>query len=409
MGHGHKEDSRPNPKALGAIALAAAALCLLALMAMRGGLTKDAGLRVEVTPANASVRIARLEIGAQSLSTAEWPKQAAEKGVVTFERLPRDAKVTVVATAEGFSQSVASATLKPPTKEDPYTVVKIKLAPQQGIVTVLTEPEGATVYLRNKSHGKSPALFYDLDPGTYTFEARLTGYEPTTKTTRVEAGGNSQIMIELVELAPVDVADAGVEETADDIPPKMGRVIATATHTSRWFFDNYIIGLGKKIVKNVPMGEHVVGARAEGRASDYKRVDVPEGGIVRVNFDFSEDPIEKAYDAMDKTKPLHWVVRGGGLRNGGQWGKSVDFFKTALELDENYPMAHWNLARTLPGLKRWDEAIYHTEKYLELNPDAPDAKDLKAMIPIYERKKLEEETGEVYEVENPISRRPKKK
>ena len=85
-------------------------------------------------------------------------------------------------------------------------------------------------------------------------------------------------------------------------------------------------------------------------------------------------------DATDPSKPVYWTIRGGNIRNEGQYGSAVDMFKKALELDPNDVVSHRQLSRTYPALKLWDEAIEHAEKYLELSPGAPDAKFTRELI-----------------------------
>ena len=68
-------------------------------------------------------------------------------------------------------------------------------------------------------------------------------------------------------------------------------------------------------------------------------------------------------------------------------------FQKALEIDPDYVNAHRQLAVTLPALKEWDQAIYHMERFLELDPAVPNAEFYRGMILRFQEEKEKEEAG----------------
>lgn len=369
---------------------------------------QTATLLVKTTPADTTVYLQQVDVN-DHLVTSLAAKKTTKTGEVSFTGLPQGAKVRVMVSAKGHEQGVASGTLpsESTTKGmDPTLTLTVSLQTKGGMLTVLTEPDGAAVFVANRSYGKSPALLPDLEAGQLKVEARLAGYKPAEGVIIVEPGGNQTLKLKLEELdvAADANADAGV---ADDIPDGRGQVQVVSSHRCDIFVDNYVVGRRRmSVVRTVSAGEHLIGCRAEGGfGTKTERIVLQAGDSKRVEFTFDEDPLDKARRAQDKNDPLHWDIRGGSARVDGMVGTAVDYFEKSLELDPEYYPAHRQLSRTLPFLKRWDKAIFHAEKYLEMHPGAPDKKFTEDLIKTMKRKKLEEETGEVYEDPMPISRR----
>ena len=55
-------------------------------------------------------------------------------------------------------------------------------------------------------------------------------------------------------------------------------------------------------------------------------------------------------------------------------------FRKSLQLDPGYAASHRELARALMGLQDFPGALEHFEQYLELNPGAPDAAEIRDSI-----------------------------
>jgi len=91
-------------------------------------------------------------------------------------------------------------------------------------VDVETRPRGATILVDGEDHGQSPLSDQLLlEPGTYTFEARLDDHEPATETRELEAGENYVIELELLSepaQLPVEPDESLVEPAS---PPEEER------------------------------------------------------------------------------------------------------------------------------------------------------------------------------------------
>ncbi|MCP4498961.1 MAG: PEGA domain-containing protein [Deltaproteobacteria bacterium] len=400
-----------DPKALTLFSLAAAVLLLLLLFATLSQTGGAGVLVVRTEPAHAKVVLQQVELGDQVLAGMS-KTSTTQNGEVRFTQLPVGAKVRVVVSAKGHKSHSATGELPTSAKANevgPTLTLDVKLRPQGGLLTVITEPEGASVYLASHHKGKSPALLSDLPPGVVKIEARLVGFLPAFGEIDIEAGGDHKLTL---TLKPVAELLAGREPKAEEeVPAGQAQVQLVSSHACTFFIDNYLVGKHSlSVVRNISPGEHLFGCRADkGFGTRTKRQKLKVDSVSRVEFAFDEDPIDKAKRAQDANDPLHWDIRGGGARGEGKVGTAVEYFKKALELDPNYYPAHRQLSRSLPFLKEWDEAIYHAKAYLKGNPDAPDKKFTQELIQTMERKKLEEETGEVYEDPMPISRRRKKK
>jgi tetratricopeptide (TPR) repeat protein len=60
--------------------------------------------------------------------------------------------------------------------------------------------------------------------------------------------------------------------------------------------------------------------------------------------------------------------------------EAAQAFKKSLELDPKYAPAHKELARVLTRMQDFPGAVEHYQEYLKLNPQAPDAKEIKDTI-----------------------------
>jgi hypothetical protein len=339
----------------------------------------ELALVVKVDPAGATVRL--VEPHMPEGTTVEV---RAASGVARFEGLPAGERVRATASAKGFVQAVIDETL--PAKGPEHTV-SVKLKRETGLYTVRTEPAGALLYLDGKPVGQAPRALTDVTPGAHELSAHLEGFEKGELSFVAEAGGYKELVITLVALP---AADGGPSVAAEDKGPAdgYGRIVGTSTHEARWLMNNYVLGVGKRVLRDVPPGTHRITAKAEGRGTKYKMIDVDEGETLEVEFEFLEDPLEKALDATDPSKPIYWTVRGGTIRNEGRYGAAIEHFNKALELDPEDITAHRQLSRTYPALKDWDKAIFHAKRYLELEPAAPDAEFTEGLIEEMEKLKL---------------------
>lgn len=102
------------------------------------------------------------------------------------------------------------------------------------------------------------------------------------------------------------------------------------------------------------------------------------------------EPIAANYRSM-KVKPLvseaqrEYIVQANSFNQQKQYGKAIEFYIKAIELDQTaYPAAYSNLALLSAQINNFDAAIYYMKKYLLLEPEASDARS--AQDKIYEWK-----------------------
>ncbi len=70
---------------------------------------------------------------------------------------------------------------------------------------------------------------------------------------------------------------------------------------------------------------------------------------------------------------------------------SVDHYESGLKIDPVWPEGHFNAALIYAELENYDKAIWHMRAYVELVPDAPDARAGRDQIAIWQDKvKLQE-------------------
>lgn len=350
----------------GVLAVVGAVLAAL-LFWWLGPAAGEIALVVQVNPAGATVRLLEPRVADAEI--------VATRGEARFAGLPHGAKVRATVSAKDYVQEVLDVTLP---KEGVEHAVRVALERESGLYTVRTEPPGALLYVDGKAAGQAPAVLNDLAPGPHELSAHLAGYEKGVLQFVVKAGGHEELRLVLKPLPREDAGPPPGEE--GDVPEGFARVVVTSTHPSRFLLGNYFLGYGTAVSRDVRPGTHRVAARADGRGTKWQMVELAEGDVKEIDFAFDEDPLDKAFDATNPSKPIYWVIRGGNIRNEGRYGDAVSHFKKALELDPNDVEAHRQLSRTYPALKQWDEAIEHAERYLELDPAAPDAQFTKDLL-----------------------------
>lgn len=341
---------------------------------------------VSVSPVGASVRLVEPRRNAED--------KVAATGEVRFEGegLYGGAKVRVAASAKGYRQALVEEVLP---KEGGDHRISIRLVSETAFYTIRSNPAGAMIYFDGRAVGVAPAVVDEVVAGTHEVSGHLQGFEVAKLSVEASAGEHREIVLELSALPTV--GDAGVPDDAGAaIPDGHARLVVTSTHVARFFYNNAVIGYGRTANAVVPEGRHRVTARAEGRGTKWEMVTIEDQGTYNVHFAFDEDPMERAFEATDPNKPLYWLIRGGNTRGEGKYGDAVAYFEKALELDPSPAdriELHRQLSRTHPALKNWDEAIRHTEKYLELSPEAPDAAFSRELLAEF-RRRLVGERGE---------------
>jgi hypothetical protein len=373
-GHHSHTSERPPGRQLLALGIAVLAIVLFGWL---GTLQKETALDVVVTPIGAKVRL----LAPDPILAAVQLDTVATSGQATFAHLPvgRDARVTV--SAPGFKTAVAEKKLV-----DGVNRIEVRLKVELPIVSVKTTPLGAQVFVDNHARGPAPLILDDLAVGVHTVSARMNGYEPASQEILVQAGQDQRIELTLVaQGGPGEPTPDAAAPEEKPPPPGYGRVVMTSNKPTSFLVENQMIGQGFKVARDVLAGPHLLGCIAEGHGMQTRRVEIIEATVERVDCEFNEDPLERAMKVMDPREPFYWTTLGANTRNQGQYGDSVDMFKKALELDPNYHEAHRQLGYTLPGMKRFTEAAEHLEKYIELNPHAPDLEFARDMIEVYHR------------------------
>jgi hypothetical protein len=365
------------------------ALSVFLFVFLVGG-ANECDLVVTVSPAGATVQLM-----APDRVARRFTSQKAMAGETVFSRLPAGVYVELEAVAVGFDVATRRVFLP---REGGKVHLAMNLASETALVTVRTEPPKANIYLDGKSVGTSPMLLSQVPPGKHVVTARKADFEERSETFTVQSGDSKSIELVLSFSGKATLEDAGLasdQSPEESLPPGFGRVTLVSSHSASFFIDNKSVGMGTRIMRNVPAGSHLVLCRATKRGQKSRRVEVIEKTNHVIRFDFPEDPVDKAHRATDPSQALYWVIKGGTTRNSGRYGDSVEMFRTALQIEPNNASAHRQLAFTLPSMKalgpeRWDDAMEHMERYLELDPNAPDKEFAEEMILLYQQKKEEE-------------------
>jgi hypothetical protein len=72
------------------------------------------------------------------------------------------------------------------------------VAPQViGTLAVLSEPEGASVFINQRSAGETPVLLTDLRPGSYVVRIERNGYQRWTTSVTVSATRQTRLTAKL--------------------------------------------------------------------------------------------------------------------------------------------------------------------------------------------------------------------
>jgi hypothetical protein len=103
---------------------------------------------------------------------------------------------TVLATMPGYSAAQQSFTVAPGETK----TVNLALNPEQATLKVYSSPAGASIYVNGQYRGVAPSagLTLTLTPGTYTVEARLSGYQDASTTVTLNPGESRSITLTLL-------------------------------------------------------------------------------------------------------------------------------------------------------------------------------------------------------------------
>ncbi len=125
------------------------------------------------------------------------------------------------------------------------------LPPVPGVMRVMTEPEGARLYVDGEKSGITPLSLKDLKPGMHRIRLRLSGYQEYRQKVEVVKGKTAKIHVKLVRLY------GGVRIWWSQLPSSD---IAFGSHTiSIGHFQNMY--LASKFCRNFPAGDYTVAVR----------------------------------------------------------------------------------------------------------------------------------------------------
>ena len=363
-----RPQSAPAPASKAWLSLIGASVCVLAFwLAQRP--VAPSQLSVLFSPTGASVELSGTDLRAIERQSFD--------AKVEFRGLKPGTAYRLVVNAPGYSQSIQE--IRMPNSGGMQTV-EVVLERENALFTVRSEPAGATIFLDGKQIGPAPAVLDEVSPGPHRVEAALQGYVRAELDLVAQAGERRelQITLKLADVSEVssDVVSGAFVKQAPQIRVGKAMLRVESSHPSKFFIDNMLLGYGQKVEREVDAGRHRVSARADGRGSKYQMVRLESQGHHEVRFLFDVDPVERAMEATDPKRPIYWLIQGGNARGEGRYGDAVNAFQTALQKNpspEERVSLHRQLSRTLPALKRFNEAIEHLETYLRLAPDAPDA------------------------------------
>ncbi len=108
-------------------------------------------------------------------------------------------------------------------KETPFELqrwetVKVSFAFEYGEVTVLSDPEGATILLADKEIGQTPKTFTGLKPGPYRFRLQKAGYGSVEVSAEVTSTNSITISTNLVNLRYMQGMAAARRELSGSSP-----------------------------------------------------------------------------------------------------------------------------------------------------------------------------------------------
>jgi hypothetical protein len=78
--------------------------------------------------------------------------------------------------------------------EAPVAPTTSPATPAAGVLIVLSQPTGATIYLNDEQVGRTPLTFASVTPGAYRVRLELDGYSVWSSSVRIEAGASEKLV-----------------------------------------------------------------------------------------------------------------------------------------------------------------------------------------------------------------------
>jgi glutaredoxin-related protein len=191
---------------------------------------------------------------------------------------------TVLATMPGYSAAQQSFTVAPGETK----TVNLVLNPEQATLKVYSSPAGASIYVNGQYRGVAPSagLTLTLTPGTYTVEARLSGYQDASTTVTLNPGESRSITLTL-------------------LPRKATLNIFTNPVGASIYVDGNYVGTTRSTGLSVQVdpGTHTIIATMSGYQDTTVTVNVGSGEIKRV--DITLPPIIRTGFLLIYTNPTN--------------------------------------------------------------------------------------------------------
>jgi hypothetical protein len=191
---------------------------------------------------------------------------------------------TVLATMPGYSAAQQSFTVAPGETK----TVNLALNPEQATLKVYSSPAGASIYVNGQYRGVAPSagLTLTLTPGTYTVEARLSGYQDASTTVTLNPGESRSITLTL-------------------LPRKATLNIFTNPVGASIYVDGNYVGTTRSTGLSVQVdpGTHTIIATMSGYQDTTVTVNVGSGEIKRV--DITLPPIIRTGFLLIYTNPTN--------------------------------------------------------------------------------------------------------
>lgn len=150
---------------------------------------------------------------------------------------------------------------------DGVTRLEMELKPLGGFAQINATPADATVLLDGEPL-KVPAAI-ELSCGTHTLTTTASGYLSDTRDVKIEMGGAYKVDVAL--------ALEGFGSLSVVVKPVEAKV----------FLDGTEVATGPTTLDEVPKGEHLVGATADGHAPREETVEIVSGEVTRVELDLT--------------------------------------------------------------------------------------------------------------------------
>ena len=140
-------------------------------------------------------------------------------------------------------------------KEDKENVVTAVLRINTGSILVDSEPTKAGIYLNGEEVGTTPETITGLNPGKYTVEIKLDGYEVWSESTKVKIGRESTLK------AALQIKSGSIS-------------INSKPSDARIYLDGEEVGITPGIIKSIDSGTHEVEVKKDRYETWSESVDI---------------------------------------------------------------------------------------------------------------------------------------